>query len=81
MITRGQLERFHQAAKMIETDGVEAYHSVSRKFGSDIAAALVIAFMRRSYGSLETYPPREEVMTKTNQFLTDYGLVEGRGKI
>lgn len=76
MITKDQLERFHQAAKMIETDGVEAYHLVSQKFGSDIAAALLIAFIRHNNGSMDTYPPREDVVQKTNQVLGTFGLIE-----
>lgn len=76
MITKGQLTRFHQAAKMIETDGVEAYHSVSQRFGSDVATALLIAFIRRNHGSTDAYPPRENIVQKTNKVLGAFGLIE-----
>lgn len=76
MITKDQLERFHQAAKMIETDGVEAYHSISRRFGSDIAAALIIAFVRRNHGSMDTWPAREDIVPRTNRVLSFHRLLK-----
>lgn len=40
------LQRFHDAARMIELDGVEGYHSCCKRFGTDIANALVVAHCR-----------------------------------
>lgn len=75
MIIRNRLASYHEAAKMIETDGVEAYHTVSERFGSDVAGALLVAFIRRNHGSMDTFPAREDIIIKTDEVLAKYGLI------
>ena len=75
MIFENKLSNYHDAAKMIETDGIEAYHTVSERFGNDIASALLIAHIRRNLGSMDTFPAKEEVVSQTNEILNKHGLV------
>ncbi len=75
MIIRNRLACYHEAAKMIETDGVEAYHTVSERFGSDVAGALLVAFIRRNLGSMDTFPAREEITAETDQVLLENRLI------
>lgn len=75
MIIRNRLACYHEAAKMIETDGVEAYHTVSERFGSDVAGVLLVAFIRRNQGSMDTFPAREDIVIKTDEILSKHGLV------
>lgn len=75
MIIKNRLNGYHDAAKMIETDGIEAYHTVSERFGSDVAAVLVITHIRRNLGSMETFPARPEITEETNKILADKGLI------
>jgi len=69
-----ELARFHNAAKSIEFDAVEAISSCARQHGRDIAGALLVAFLRRSFGSLDSFPTPEGVVEKVNVFLQDRGL-------
>ena len=69
------LARFHAAAKLIEYDAAEAIRTCSERFGRDIAGALLVAFLRRSFGSLDTFPTPEGVVEKVNAFLEEKGLV------
>lgn len=75
-MTRARLAELQEAAKMIEVDGVEGYHSCARRFGRDVADALVVAHVRRARGALQSYPPPERVAAGTNRILTTHGLIE-----
>jgi len=70
--TSAELDRFHSAAKSIEYDGIEAIVSCSKKYGRDVAGALLIAFLRRSFGSMEHYQTPDWVVKKVNDFLPDW---------
>lgn len=76
MIKSSDLDRLHDAAKMIEYDGVEAYYTCVERYGEDIANALIIAFLRRAEGGGEDYPEREGLREKVNVGLKARGLVK-----
>lgn len=76
MIARSNLEGYHEAAKMIEVDGVNAYQTVSERFGKEIAEVLIVAFLRRNLGSMNTFPPKEEIIRQTNAVLSERGLLQ-----
>ena len=63
------LERLQRAAEMIETEGIDGYSSVVRYCGNEIANALLIAHLRRSMGSMNSYPPDPAIDGKVREFL------------
>lgn len=77
MMTKKRLTQFHEAAKMIEADGIEAYYSVCERFGEDIAGALLIAHLRRAWGSMKGgWPPSPELVEEVNRVLREDGILE-----
>ena len=74
-IGENYLIRLHRAAKMIETDGSEAFHAVTDLFGEEVALALLVAHIRRSVGSTYSFPPRDDVETRTNATLKEFGFL------
>jgi len=81
--SKAALERAHAAAKMIEVDGIEGYHSCCQRFGEDVANALVVMFLRRSYTPSQDLRTSELAIEQTNNALEQYGafapeLVEER---
>ncbi len=74
-ISEADLERFHDAAKIIEIDAEHGYLTCKRRFGHEVATALLVAFYRREFGSMESYPPRDEVIEKTNEYLKEKQIV------
>lgn len=81
MFTKEEIERFHAAAKMIEADGVDAIQTCTRRFGKDIAGALLVAFIRKSEGSMDSWPAPDHVVPNTNAALERHGLVESEPQI
>ena len=75
-ITKADISRFHAAAKFIEYDMEEAYWTVRERFGADIAGALLVSALRKHFGSLETFPARDEVVMKVDKYLHDKKLLE-----
>jgi hypothetical protein len=75
MISKAQLEKFHLAAKIIETDSMEGVRSATAVAGEDIVVAILIAVLRREFGSIETYPARPEIEGKVNKELAKAGLI------
>jgi hypothetical protein len=74
-IPESDLERFHQAAKIIEIDAEQGYLTCRDRFGYEIATALLVAFYRREFGSMDGYPPRDEVIDKTNELLKEHKMI------
>jgi hypothetical protein len=70
------LQRFHDAAKMIEYDGDQAYRTCCERFGSDIAGVLLVAFLRRAARTEEMYPEPEDLREKVNEYLRKLGLID-----
>jgi hypothetical protein len=71
LIPRIRLVDAQAAAKMIEIDGIEAYHIVSERYGQDTALQLLVAHLRRSFGSMETYPSNSEIDDQVRQVLLE----------
>lgn len=72
------LDRFHDAAKMIEYDGAQAYRTCCERFGKDVANALLIAYFRRNVmtGSpLNVFPEPEDLREKVNKMLEEEGVL------
>jgi hypothetical protein len=68
------LRRFHEAARMVELDGVEAYFSLEHRFGREVAGMLVVLFLRLRFGSAEsTAPLSDEAMAKIENILRAAG--------
>lgn len=74
-IAESDLQRFHEAAKLIEVDAEQGYLACKRKYGYEIATALLIAFYRRSFGSMESYPAPDNVESDTNNLLKEKLIV------
>lgn len=70
-----QAVRLHEAAKLIEFDGVEAYQGVCSLYGETVANALIIDFLRRSLGSMRTFPPPENIVDDVNKILIREGIL------
>lgn len=66
MLSDGEI---HHAAKLIEADGDEAYHTVKRKYGETVARILLIAHLRRSMGAMETFPAPPDLKDKVDEYL------------
>ncbi len=54
------IRKIFQAVKLIEEDGIEGFHSAAKLAGNDVALALIITHLRRSMGSMKTYPAGSE---------------------
>lgn len=68
------LERAHAAARMIELDGIEGYHTCCDRFGEDVANALVVAFLRQQYSGAEgPHQVRDLAIGQTDNALKGYG--------
>jgi len=63
------LEKIQDATKMIEVNGDEAYSFVRQRYGKEIAAILLVAHLRRSFGSMETSPPDPAIDEKVSNFI------------
>lgn len=74
-MTEREVKQLHEAAKMIEADGTDAFKAVAEKYGSAMAEALLVAYLRFNVGSTETYPPREEVVENVNVILRQEGIL------
>ncbi|MFZ3044030.1 MAG: NADAR family protein [Minisyncoccia bacterium] len=59
-------QRFHLAAKAIESDGVGGFRKASEMVGAEAAFALVVAFLRRGFGSMDTWPAMPEIDSKVD---------------
>ncbi|MHA2427582.1 MAG: hypothetical protein ACXADB_06130 [Candidatus Hermodarchaeia archaeon] len=75
-MTEQQLARFNAAAKMIELDAEEAFHTCCDRFGFDVAGMLLVAFLRRSYGSMDSYPSSDDVLDKVRTHLREAGILD-----
>jgi hypothetical protein len=51
------IAEMQEAARLVEINGDEAFHSVKDRFGEEVALLLAIAHLRRNFGSMQTYPP------------------------
>lgn len=69
MIRQNDMQRYHDAAKMIETDGIYAYNTVSKKYGEEIANFLVVAFLRRNHNPSDQWPAPENTIKQVREDL------------
>lgn len=74
-MTRNDFLRLNRAAKSIETDACEAYYSTQEKFGSDVAGALCILFLRMRLNPKQQWPAPEGVEEKIAVILRDKGIL------
>lgn len=76
-ISDEELNRLHDAAKIIEYDGAQAYRTCCQRFGKDITNALLVAYFRRNEmsGPLNVYPEPEGLRDKVNQMLIEQGVL------
>ena len=68
------LEQMQEAAKLIEIDGSEAYETVCRRFGEQVAQLLLVAHIRRNYGSMDSYPPNPSINAGLAVSLRKHGI-------
>ena len=62
------------AAKLIEADGHEAYHTVTARYGEEIARILLVAHLRRSLGAMDSYPSDPSIDDRVRHFLYEIGI-------
>lgn len=63
------------AAKMIEVDGDEGYHACCRSFGEEVATLLLVAHLRRSFGSMESFPSDPAIDERVEHHLRESGII------
>ncbi|MBI5138734.1 MAG: hypothetical protein HZA95_02970 [Candidatus Vogelbacteria bacterium] len=76
MLNSEQISRIHRAAKLIEEEGSEGLLSASVIVGEGVATALLISHLRRSLGSMDTYPARPEIEQETNAILDSLRIAD-----
>ena len=76
MIKDEDLARYHDAARKIEADGVEAYHTVAEIHGTEVANLLLVAHLRRGYNPKGQWPTPPDVVGKVNTLLAKNGLLQ-----
>jgi hypothetical protein len=67
--------KLNSAARSIEADGVGGYGRAKELCGSDVARALVIALLRRRFGSECTFPADPAVDEQVEKFMQSEGLL------
>lgn len=70
------LQQMQEAAKLIEIDGVEAYHTTVSRFGLEVAQLLLVAHLRRCFGAMDSYPPNPEIESQVTEQLRKLGLID-----
>jgi len=70
------LSRFNRAAKLIEYDAEQAFRTCSHRYGTEIAGVLLVAFFRREFGSMESFPTPDDVEPKVEAHLRSLGILE-----
>ena len=63
------LERLQQAAKIIEVEGISGYPLVVRSFGEEVASAVLVAHLRVTMGSMESFPPNPQIDERVKALL------------
>ena len=76
MIKDEDLLKYHDAARKIEADGAEAYQTVSRLYGIEVANLLLVAHLRRGYNPSGQWPSPPDVVEKVNACLEKIGLLK-----
>lgn len=61
----------HAAAKAIEADGIEGFNKARQIIGDEVAFALLVAHIRRGYGSMGSWPADPDIDPKTNGLLSE----------
>lgn len=67
--------RFHQACKMIELDGVEAYFTCRSRFGPELAGAALVMWLRCQTNRNDGFN-NEDIIEEVNQILADSGRLD-----
>lgn len=44
------IDQIQAAARMVEHEGVDCFHTIKERVGEDVALALIIAHLRREFG-------------------------------
>jgi hypothetical protein len=68
------IEQMQAAVKLIEIDGDDAFNAVRDQYGEQVARLILIAHLRRSFGSMNSYPPHPAIDTQVERFLADKGI-------
>lgn len=76
MIFENDLRRYHEAAKIIEDDGVYGYRTCCAKFGTEIANFLLVAYLRQVCGSTANWPAPDDIQDQVKQILKDESLLD-----
>lgn len=63
------LDLLHSAAKGIETDGYEAFHTTVKQVGVEMASALLVAHLRRQILAMPTYQGAPQVGEWANRVI------------
>src|ERR1700721_3048866 len=71
-------ERYHEAAKLIEANGIEGYKTCFNRFGQDIADALMVAWLRRRNTETNALMSPEKVIEQVNIALIEHGILKDR---
>ncbi len=71
-----QLDEMQEAARLIEIDGDEAFHTVSRRYGAQAARLLLVAHLRRAAGSMTGgHPPSRDIDEQVEAALAATGII------
>lgn len=68
--------RLNYASKSIETDACEAYFTTKERYGSDVANALIILYLRLQFNPNNQYPAPDDVNDKVLKILRENGILD-----
>ena len=69
-----KIEQFHQAANLIEQEGVSGFDAAKSVSDENTAKALLIAHLRRQVGSTETFPADASIEEQVFEILKENNL-------
>jgi len=67
-LNSSDLEKIQIACTLIEEDGIDGFHAAKDSVGYENALLLLVAHMRRQYGSMNSYPAAGLVSGKVEDF-------------
>lgn len=73
-----ELNRAHQACKIIEVDGSDGFIYCIEQYGKDVAVMLLVMFLRSCKGSMDSYPPEggfQRLIDDVNEILKKDNII------
>ncbi|MFZ2167467.1 MAG: NADAR family protein [Minisyncoccia bacterium] len=65
------IRKYQFAAEAIESDGIEGFKKAEEMTGTEVALALLVAHLRRQFGSVGSWPADPDIIPKVNGLLSE----------